>query len=55
MLTTITELLSKVFKTPSYQEGLEKFLSSRNPSSASEVDYWIRVYDRKGSGNSYGI
>lgn len=26
---------------------LERFISSKNPTNAAEVDYWIREYDRK--------
>jgi hypothetical protein len=29
------------------QAELDRYIASKSPSTAAEVDYWIREYDRK--------
>lgn len=31
---------------PKYQDSLDSFVASKNPSTTVEVEYWIRYYDQ---------
>jgi hypothetical protein len=33
--------------TPSSQSQLERFIVSKNPTNAAEVEYWTREYEAK--------
>lgn len=35
--------------TETYQNKLECYVKSKNPTTASEVEYWIRYYDQHAS------
>ena len=37
--------IKSLFSAPSYQDSLETFVSSKNPRTTTEVEYWIRYYD----------
>ena len=50
MFTLITLTLAKIgdlFNSTGSRSSLDRFIASRNPSNAAEVDYYIREYDRK--------
>ena len=32
--------------TANYQTELDQFITSKNPTTAAEVEYWIRQFDR---------
>jgi hypothetical protein len=56
MLDFLTAYLSiasikQQFKN-SNQVELDRYVASKKPSTAAEVDYWVREYDRK-QPNSY--
>lgn len=33
------------------QDELNRYISSKNPTSAADVDHWVREYDRKQVGS----
>jgi hypothetical protein len=35
------------------QAELDRYIASKNPSTAAEVDHWVREYDRKQSGSNW--
>jgi hypothetical protein len=55
MFKKLKELLQRVMVAgPSArQNALEQFITSKNPSSPAEVEYWVRTFDRT-SGGRYG-
>lgn len=46
-MTKITAFIKSIFIQNSYATRLESYLMSKSVTSAAEVDYWIREYDRK--------
>jgi len=44
---TFLKWIKSLFASQSGQERLDDFVSSKNPTSVGEVDYWIRYYDTK--------
>ena len=39
--------LKGLFAEQSYQDGVEFYIASKNPTTAAEVEHWIREYDQK--------
>ena len=35
---------------PKPYSGVQEFITSKNPQSAADVEYWARVYERKNGG-----
>jgi hypothetical protein len=47
MLAQIKKLLQGVFSpAQSYQTDLDRYISSKDPKTVSELEYWMREYDR---------
>lgn len=44
----IAELLALLLK-PAPQSELDRFVSSKNPTTSAEVNYWVTEFDRKKS------
>ena len=42
--------IKSLFVGASYQDSVDYFIASKRPTSATEVEYWIRVYDQKQKG-----
>lgn len=40
------EWITSLFKERTYQDSLEYFITSKNPKSTAEVEYWTRHYDQ---------
>ena len=53
MFKKLKELLQGVITKTNRQSALESFISSKNPTTAAEVDHWVRTFDRS-SGGHYG-
>jgi hypothetical protein len=51
MLKSIKKFLQRVLHQPT---GIEAFIASKNPQTAGDVDYWMRVYTRR-NGGQYGF
>jgi hypothetical protein len=41
------KLFTRWFNQPSHQTDLDEFISSKNPTTVAEVDYWTREFDKK--------
>jgi len=39
--------LKGLFAEQSYQDGVEYYVVSKHPTSAAEVEHWIREYDQR--------
>lgn len=39
--------IKSLFVDVSYQDEVESFVISKNPTTTAEVEYWIRVYDQR--------
>jgi hypothetical protein len=44
---TFLKWIKSLFAEKSYQDNLDNFIASKNPTSPGEVEYWIRQYDSK--------
>jgi hypothetical protein len=44
MLTKLIEQIKSLFTTPSYQDDVEYYVTSKQPKSTAEVEYWVRHY-----------
>jgi hypothetical protein len=44
---TFLKWIKSLFRGNSYQENLDSFIASKHPTSAGEVEYWVRHYDSK--------
>lgn len=54
MMKKLKELLQGVItKTNSYQFTVERYVTSKNPTSIAEVEYWVRQFDRTGGRYGY--
>jgi hypothetical protein len=42
--------IKSLFIEVSYQDNIEQFVLSKNPTTTAEVEYWIRKYDTKEKG-----
>lgn len=43
----LLQWIKSLFVEASYQDSVDHFISSKRPTTASEVEYWIRVYDQR--------
>lgn len=41
----ILKWIKSLFGATSYQDTLDSFIASKNPSTTAEVEYWIQYYD----------
>lgn len=44
-MTQLLKSIMNLFSTPSQQSQLEHYITSKNPTSPAEVDYWARQYE----------
>jgi len=44
-MLAILERLTEMFPGSSYQSSLERYINSKNPANAADVDYWQRQYE----------
>jgi hypothetical protein len=49
MFTTLFGWIKSLFSEPTYQDSLDTFVSSKHPTTTSEVEYWIQYYDQRKS------
>lgn len=47
MLTCFIHTIKDIFKSPSLQENLEKYISSQNPQSFEDIDRLEREFYRR--------
>ena len=41
--------IKSLFGAASQQDALDAFITSKNPSTTAEVEYWIQYYDQRNS------
>ena len=46
-LAKLLERLAEMFPTQNYQSKLDAFLTSKNVKDISEVEHWIKEFDKK--------
>lgn len=51
MFIQIIEHLAEMFPRQNYQSRLEQYLSTKCITSASDVEYWSRQYDKSSDRN----
>lgn len=44
MLEKLLERLAEMFPDSDYQSRLERYIASRNPQNAADVEHWERQY-----------
>jgi hypothetical protein len=44
---TLLKWIKNLFGGSTYQAELDKFVSSKHPTTVSEVEHWIRHYDQR--------
>ena len=44
MLTTLLERLAEMFPDSDYQSRLDRYIASKNPQNAADVEHWERKY-----------
>jgi len=44
MLTKLIKQIKNLFTTPSYQDDIEYYVTSKQPKSTAEVEYWVQHY-----------
>ena len=49
MMQNILERLAEMFPSQNYQSRLEKYINSKYPQNAADIEYWIRHYDQDSS------
>lgn len=47
MFLSLLGWTKSLFKTATYQNSLDAYIASKHPTSAAEVDHWIRTYDQQ--------
>ena len=48
-IAKLVERLAEMFPKQNYQSKLDAYLDSKNIKDISEVEHWIKEFDRKGS------
>jgi hypothetical protein len=46
-MSQIFTWLKGLLTAPSYQGSVEQYIASKHPTSAAEVEHWIRQYDTR--------
>jgi hypothetical protein len=44
-MLSMLERLAEMFPKVGYQSHLERYINSKNPANAADVDYWQRQYE----------
>lgn len=47
MLTELFGWIKSLIRERSYQDSVESYVASKNPSTTAEVEHWIRQYDTR--------
>lgn len=49
----LLEWIKSLFTEQSHQACIEGFITSKNPTTPAEVDFWAREYDRRQSAQGW--
>ena len=44
-MIAIIKWIKSLFNDRSYQDSVEYYVASKNPTNTAEVEYWVRKYD----------
>lgn len=47
-MLSLLERLAEMFPKQGYQSRMERYINSKHPTNAAEVEYWQREYDTEG-------
>ena len=47
MLAAIIGWIKSLVQERTYQDSVEYYVASKNPTTTAEVEYWIRKYDTR--------
>lgn len=47
--------IKSLFSAPSYQDSLDTFVTSKNPTTTAEVEHWIRIYDQRHNHQGWAV
>ena len=50
MIIAINEWIKSLFQERSYQDSVEHYVASKNPTTTAEVEYWIREFYQQQKG-----
>ena len=48
-IAKLIERLAEMFPSQNYQSTLDAYLQSKHIQDVSDIEYWIKEFDRKGS------
>lgn len=51
----ILERLAEMFPKSHYQSELDRYITSKNPSNAADVEHWTKEFEYRTSGRFYGL
>jgi len=54
MFKKISKFLQRIFIVSNYRTEAEQFIMSKKPQSIAEVEHWVRIFDQRQNGGSYG-
>ena len=43
----LLQWIKSLFTTPTYQDDVEYYVTSKQPKSTAEVEYWINYYNQQ--------
>ena len=49
-IRTIIHWVKSLGKSQSYHDEVDRYVTSKNPTTTAEVEYWIRQYDQNQKG-----
>lgn len=52
-MLSLLERLAEMFPKQHYQSELDRYISSKNPSNAADVEHWTKEYEYRASGRNY--
>jgi hypothetical protein len=55
VLNNLIDPIVKLLTKDQFQTEVDLYISSKNPSSPAEVDYWMREYDYRKTNNWSGL
>ena len=56
MLTKLMEQIKNLFAERTYQDDVEYYVTSKNPKSTAEVEYWVQYYTQnKHNGGGWAL
>lgn len=51
----LLQWITSLFEDKSYQDNVEYYVASKQPTTTAEVEYWIREYDQKRANEGWAV